>query len=113
MRNGVICVILNHDRAASRAQSCTRVGHEHVKWGKAFMEQRPLGARSAEPSGYVFHFQFASNGARRACSLTIHAESANQAAKIFRDNWMTIEEMAREGVSAGTIDSATVVLAAN
>jgi len=77
------------------------------------MQQRPLGARSAESSGYVFHFQFASNGTRRACSLTIQADSANEAAKIFRENWMTIESMAREGVSAGTIDSATVVLATN
>lgn len=77
------------------------------------MQQEPLGARSAESSGYVFHFQFASNGTRRACSLTIQADSANEAAKIFRDNWMTIESMARAGVSTGTINSATVVLAAN
>ncbi|KJC54053.1 hypothetical protein UP10_40970 [Bradyrhizobium sp. LTSPM299] len=77
------------------------------------MQQEPLGARSAEPSGFVFHFQFASNGTRRACSLTIQADSANEAAKIFRDNWMTIESMARDGVSTGTINSATVVLAAN
>ena len=77
------------------------------------MQQEPLGARSAESSGYVFHFQFASNGTRRACSLTIQADSANEAAKIFRDNWMTIESMAREGVNTGTINSATVVLAAN
>ncbi|QPF86421.1 hypothetical protein IC762_09110 [Bradyrhizobium genosp. L] len=75
------------------------------------MQQGPLGARSADSSGYVFHFQFASNGTRRACSLTIQADSANEAAKIFRENWMTIEGMAREGVSAGTIDSTTVVLA--
>ena len=77
------------------------------------MQQAPSGARSAEPSGYILYFQLASNGARRACSLTIQADSANEAAKIFRDNWMTIESMAREGVSTGTINSATVVLAAN
>ncbi|WP_426435733.1 hypothetical protein [Bradyrhizobium genosp. P] len=94
-------------------QSCVWVGREHTVLGKVFMQQEPLGAGSAEPSGYVFYFQFASNGTRRACSLTIQADSANEAAKIFRENWITIEEMAREGVSTGTIDSATVVLAAN
>ena len=77
------------------------------------MQQEPLGEGSAESSGYIFYFQFASNGTRRACSLTIQADSANEAAKIFRENWITIESMAREGVSTGTIDSATVVLAAN
>ena len=77
------------------------------------MQQEPLGARSAESSGYVFHFQFASNGTRRACSLTIQADSANEAAKIFRENWVTIESMARDGVSAGMINATAVVLAAN
>jgi hypothetical protein len=77
------------------------------------MPQGPLGATRASSPGYVFHFQFASNGTRRACSLTIQADSANEAAKIFRENWITIESMAREGVSTGTINSATVVLAPN
>ncbi|MBR0795349.1 hypothetical protein JQ615_08110 [Bradyrhizobium jicamae] len=77
------------------------------------MQQGPSGARSAESSGFIFYFQFASNGTRRACSLTIQADSANEAAKIFRENWTAIETMAREGVSAGTIGSRTVILAAN
>ncbi len=77
------------------------------------MQQAPSGARSADSSGYVFYFQLASNGTRRACSLTIQAASANEAAQIFRENWTAIETMAREGVSAATIGSRTVVLAAN
>ncbi len=74
------------------------------------MQQGPSGARSADSSGYVFYFQLASNGARRACSLTIRAESANEATRIFRENWATIETMARDGVSSGTISSAQVSL---
>lgn len=75
------------------------------------MQQAPSGARSAESSGYVLYFQLASNGARRACSLTIQAESANEAARIFRENWGEIESMARDGVSTGTVGSASVILA--
>ncbi|WP_407147823.1 hypothetical protein [Bradyrhizobium sp. ORS 86] len=75
------------------------------------MQHGPSGARSAESSGFVFHFQLASNGARRACSLTIQAESANEATRIFRENWTTIETMARDGVSAGTVSSTQVCLA--
>ncbi|MBR0751319.1 hypothetical protein JQ604_03910 [Bradyrhizobium jicamae] len=62
-------------------------------------------------SGYVFYFQLASNGTRRACSLTIQADNANEATKIFRENWTAIESMARDGQSAGTISSAAVSLA--
>ena len=75
------------------------------------MQQGPLGARRADQSGYVLHFQLASNGARRACSLTIHADSAGEAARIFRENWTEIESMARDGVSTGTVGSAPVSLA--
>jgi len=75
------------------------------------MQQAPSGARSAEPSGYVLYFQLASNVARRACSLTIQAESANEAARIFRENWTAIESMARDCVSTGMVGSAPVSLA--
>lgn len=74
------------------------------------MQQVPSGARGAESSGFVFHFQLASNGARRACSLTIQAGSANEATRIFRENWTTIETMARDGVSAGTVCSTPICL---
>jgi hypothetical protein len=75
--------------------------------GKTYMQQAPLDARSAESSGYVLYFQLASNGARRACSLTIHAENANEAARIFRGE---IESMARDGVSTGMVGKAPVSL---
>ncbi|GKQ52298.1 hypothetical protein [Bradyrhizobium sp. Ce-3] len=75
------------------------------------MQQAPSTARSAESSGYVLYFQLASNGARRACSLTIQAESANEAARIFRENWNEIESMARDGVSTGMVGKAPVSLA--
>ena len=75
------------------------------------MQQGPSGAQRADQSGYVLHFQLASNGTRRACSLTIHADSAGEAARIFRENWTAIESMARDGVSTGTVGSAPVSLA--
>lgn len=75
------------------------------------MQQAVSGARNAESAGYVLYFQLASNGARRACSLTIQAGSADEAARIFRENWGTIESMARDGVSTGMVGSAPVSLA--
>ncbi|MEN3351012.1 MAG: hypothetical protein V7632_4647 [Bradyrhizobium sp.] len=75
------------------------------------MPQVPSGAVRAQSSGFVLHFQLASNGTRRACSLTIQAESAGEAARIFRENWSAIESMARDGVSTGVVGSASVCLA--
>jgi len=92
-------------------RSCLQWGTRTLIWGTASMQQRPSGAQGADSSGYVFYFQLASNGTRRACSLTIQAESANEATRIFRENWTTIESMARDGVSVGTISSAPVCLA--
>ncbi|MFB9263428.1 hypothetical protein ACFFWD_09635 [Bradyrhizobium erythrophlei] len=92
-------------------RSCFAMGRQKHSWGTASMQQRPSGALSADSSGYVFYFQLASNGARRACSLTIKAESAIEATRIFRENWTTIESMARDGVSAGMISSTPVCLA--
>lgn len=101
--------VLNHDRAASLSNPACGWRNKTLM-GKTYMQQAPLDARSAESSGYVLYFQLASNGARRACSLTIHAENANEAARIFRENWGEIESMARDGVSTGMVGKAPVSL---
>jgi hypothetical protein len=40
-----------------------------------------------------------SSGARHACSVTILATDAVQAATLFRENWPAIEELARKNLA--------------
>jgi len=45
---------------------------------------------------FRLNFQMISSGARHACSVTIRATDAVQAATLFRENWPAIEELARK-----------------
>ena len=51
-----------------------------------------LAQRAAD---FKINFQMTNAGARYACSVTIRATSKVDADAIFRDNWMTIEKLAR------------------
>ena len=44
---------------------------------------------------FKINFQMTNAGARHACSVTIRAISKTDADAIFRDNWFTIEKLAR------------------
>lgn len=44
---------------------------------------------------FKINFQMTNAGARHACSVTIRATSKVDADAIFRNNWMTIEKLAR------------------
>jgi hypothetical protein len=48
---------------------------------------------------FRLNFQMISSGARHACSVTIRATDAIQAATLFRDNWPAIEELARKNLA--------------
>ena len=48
---------------------------------------------------FRLNFQMISSGARHACSVTIRATDAVQAATLFRENWPAIEELARKTVA--------------
>ena len=53
-----------------------------------------------EAADFKIHFQMTDAGARRACSVTIQAASKVDADTIFRENWSTIEKLARLNLAA-------------
>jgi len=48
---------------------------------------------------FRLNFQMISSGARHACSVTIRATDAVQAARLFRENWPAIEQLARKNLA--------------
>ena len=48
---------------------------------------------------FRLNFQMISSGARHACSVTIRATDAVQAATLFRENWPAIEKLARKSLA--------------
>ena len=52
-----------------------------------------------ETTDFTFHFQISYGGGRRACSVKVQAPDIHEATKFFRQNWQTIELMAREGLA--------------
>jgi hypothetical protein len=63
----------------------------------------------AETTGYTFHFQISNGGGRKACSVEVQAPSMQDATEFFRQNWPTIETMARDGL-ADTADDSRIKL---
>ena len=62
-------------------------------------EQQSLSpARKA--ADFKINFQITNAGARHACSVTIRAVSKTDAHVIFRENWLTIEQLARLNLTA-------------
>ena len=59
----------------------------------------------AETTGYTFHFQISNGGGRKACSVKVQAPSMQDATAFFRQNWPTIELMARDGLADASHDS--------
>jgi hypothetical protein len=48
---------------------------------------------------FTFHFQITSNGGRQACSVKVQAPNVHDATAFFRQNWLMIESMARDGLA--------------
>jgi len=59
----------------------------------------------AETTGYAFHFQISNGGCRKACTVKVQAPSMQDATAFFRQNWPTIETMARDGLADAPDDS--------
>jgi hypothetical protein len=53
----------------------------------------------SEAVGFNFHFQIANGTGRKACSVCVHAHNFYDATGFFRQNWPTIELMARESLA--------------
>jgi hypothetical protein len=60
--------------------------------------------QDAGTTGYTFNFQISSSGGRQACSVKVQADNIHDATSFFRQNWPMIENMAREGLAAGSRD---------
>ena len=61
-------------------------------------------------TGFTFHFQISNGGVRQACSVSVQAPSMQDATAFFRQNWPTIESMAREGLACGSDNSGRIRL---
>jgi len=53
-------------------------------------------AQDAEAIAYTFHFQMTNDGGRQACSVRVRAPNVDEARIFFRQNWPTIESLARD-----------------
>jgi hypothetical protein len=56
--------------------------------------------QDSEAVGFNFHFQIASDSGRKACSIRVQAHNFHDATDFFRQNWPTIEIMARESLTS-------------
>ncbi len=67
---------------------------------------------NSDTTGYTFHFQISNRGGRRACSVKVQALNIQDATTFFRQNWATIELMARDGLAGGSRDGDRIQLIA-
>ena len=66
----------------------------------------------SDTTGYTFHFQISNRGGRQACSVKVQASNIQDATMFFRQNWATIELMARDGLTGGSRNSGRIRLIA-
>ncbi len=58
-----------------------------------------LAEQDRKVTDFTFHFQITSNGGRQACSVKVQAPNVHDATAFFRQNWLMIELMARDGLA--------------
>src|ERR1700761_6121634 len=71
-------------------------------------EQQPL-APAKNTADFRISFQMTNSGARHACSVTIRALSETDATTIFRENWLTIETIARQRLTGQDVGLETLL----
>jgi hypothetical protein len=54
----------------------------------------------SEAVGFNFHFQIANGASRKACSVRVEARNYYAATNLFRQNWPTIESMAKKSLAS-------------
>ncbi len=62
-------------------------------------DDQPIKEES-EAVSFNFHFQITNGAGREACSVRVNAHNYHDATNFFRQNWPTIELMARETLAA-------------
>jgi hypothetical protein len=70
-------------------------------------EQPPL-TPAQNTTDFKISFQMTNAGARHACSVTIRALSETDATTIFRENWLSIEKLARERLAGQEVGLGTL-----
>jgi hypothetical protein len=70
-------------------------------------ERRPT-SEDAETATYTFYFQIANKGGRQAGSIKVQAANIHEATTFFRQNWLAIESMARDGLVSGSDEDRTI-----
>lgn len=65
--------------------------------------------KDSEAVGFNFHFQISNGAGRKACSVRVEAHNFHDATGFFRQNWSTIELMARE-LLASAVDGTEIKL---
>src|ERR1700712_4490236 len=55
---------------------------------------------------FNFHFQIGTSAGRKACTIRVEAHDYYEATRLFRENWATIESMARESLASAAHGSA-------
>jgi hypothetical protein len=90
-----------------------RVSRFDAKQGGYWMRRdlEPI-ENDSDTTGYTFHFQISNRGGRQACSVKVQAPNIQDATMFFRQNWATIELMARDGLAGGSRDSGRIKLIA-
>jgi len=63
------------------------------------LDNQPIKGDS-EAVGFNFHFQIGIGAGRKACSVRVQAHNFHDATDFFRQNWPTIEIMARESLAS-------------
>jgi hypothetical protein len=58
--------------------------------------------KDSEAVGFNFHFQITNGTGRKACSIRVEANNYHDAMIVVRQNWPTIELMARESLVLAT-----------
>jgi hypothetical protein len=88
-----------------------RLSHFDARQGGYWMrrDDQPL-KNNTITTGYTFHFQISNRGGRQACSVKVQAPNIHDATAFFRQNWPTIESMARDGLANATRDSSGIKL---
>jgi hypothetical protein len=67
--------------------------------GHQVRHERQLLAVTKETDDFNFGFQIADLGVRHACRVRVRATSKSQAASFIRDNWSSIEALARQNLA--------------
>jgi hypothetical protein len=66
---------------------------------------------SAQTTEFTFHFQMSNGGGRQACSVKVQAHNAQDATRVFRQNWPTIEIMARDSMAKRCREDGNIIVA--